>query len=88
MNKNEMMDDVARKFGMENEYTIDFCSMVESGRYRDGVVLCYYIVLMAMDTFCEEQPSKKKNKKLKIGLDKHQALCYNKDTKGKGVKRK
>ena len=52
--KNDMMDDVIRKFGMENEYTIDFCSMVESGRYRDGVVLCYYIVLMAMDVFCEE----------------------------------
>ena len=54
MNKNEMMDDVARKFGMENEYTIDFCLMVESGSYTEGAILCYYIVLMAMDAFCKE----------------------------------
>ena len=31
--KNEMMDDVARKFGMEHKHTIDFCLMVESGSY-------------------------------------------------------
>ena len=54
MDKNEMMDDVARKFGMEHEYTIDFCSMVESGWYSEGMILWHYIVLMAMDTFCEE----------------------------------
>ena len=52
--KNEMMDDVARKFGMEHEHAIDFCSMVESGSYSEGAILCYYIVLMAMDAFCEE----------------------------------
>ena len=52
--KNEMMDDVIRKFGMEHEHTIDFCSMVESGSYSEGAILCYYIVLMAMDAFCEE----------------------------------
>ena len=50
--KDEMMDDVARKCGMEHEYTIDFCSMVESGSYSEGAILCYYIVLMAMDAFC------------------------------------
>ena len=52
--KDEMMDDVIRKFGMEHEHTIDFCSMVESGSYTEGAILWYYIVLMAIDTFCEE----------------------------------
>lgn len=54
MDKNDMMDDVIRKFGMEHEYTIDFCSMVENGCYSEDAILCYYIVLMAMDAFCEE----------------------------------
>lgn len=54
MDKNEMMNDVARKFGMEHEYTIGFCSMVESGWYSEGTILWYYIVLMEMDAFCEE----------------------------------
>ena len=54
MDKNEMMNDVARKFGMEHEYTIDFCSMVESGWYSEGMILWYYIVLMETDTFYEE----------------------------------
>ena len=54
MDKNDMMNDVIRKFGMEHEYTIDFCSMVENGCYSEDAILCYYIVLMAMDAFCEE----------------------------------
>lgn len=54
MDKNEMMDDVARKFGMEHEYTIGFCSMVESGWYSEGMILWYYVMLMETDAFCEE----------------------------------
>lgn len=54
MDKNVMMDDIIRKFGMEHEYTIDFCSMVESGYYSEGTILWRYVVLMEMDIFCEE----------------------------------
>ena len=54
MDKNKMMYDVAHKFGMEHEYTIGFCSMVESGWYSEGTILWRYVVLMEMDTFCEE----------------------------------
>ena len=55
MDKNEMMDDVARKFGMEHEYTIDFCSMVESDWYSEGTILWRYVVLMGMDAFCKKK---------------------------------
>lgn len=52
--RDTMMNDVIAKFGMEHDYTIDFCAMAENQKYTDSMVLNYYITLMSIDVFEEE----------------------------------
>lgn len=46
MTREEMMDNVIRKFGFEHEMTIQFCTMCESPRFTDLVVEVAYNYLM------------------------------------------
>ena len=48
MTREQMMDNVCGRWGLEHPYTIDFCKMAEGGNYTDSMVLNYYIVLMSM----------------------------------------
>lgn len=53
--REQMMSDVCVRWGMEHDYTIDFCTMAESQEYTDSMVLNYYITLMSMDVFSEDE---------------------------------
>ena len=55
MTREQMMSDVCMRWGMEHDYAIDFCTMAESQEYTDSMVLNYYIVLMSMDVFSEDE---------------------------------
>lgn len=54
MTRDQMMDDVCMRWGMEHDYAIDFCGMAENQKYTDSMVLNYYVVLMSMPMFIEE----------------------------------
>ena len=53
--REQMMDDVCMRWGMEHDYTIDFCAMAESQEYTDSMVLNYYITLMSISMFDEDE---------------------------------
>lgn len=53
MTREQMMNDVCRRWGMEHNYTIAFCRIAESQEYTDKIVLNYYTLLMSMDVFSE-----------------------------------
>lgn len=48
MTREQMMDNVCGRWGLEHPYTIDFCTMAEDEGCTDSMVLNYYIVLMSM----------------------------------------
>lgn len=54
MTRDQMMDNVCMRWGMEHDYTIDFCEMAENQKYTDSMVFNYYVVLMGMPMFIEE----------------------------------
>ena len=54
MTREQMMDRVCERWGLEHDYTIDFCTMAESQEYTDSMVLNYYITLMSMSVFDED----------------------------------
>ena len=55
MTREQMMDNVCMRWGMEHDYAIDFCVMAESQGYTDNMVLNYYITLMSMSLFDEDE---------------------------------
>ena len=55
MTREQMMDKVCERWGLEHDYTIDFCTMAESQEYTDNMVLNYYITLMSMSVFDEDE---------------------------------
>jgi hypothetical protein len=53
--REQMMSDVCMRWGMEHGYTIDCCAMAESQEYTDSMVLNYYITLMSISVFDEDE---------------------------------
>lgn len=49
MMREQMMDDVCKRWGLEHPYTVAFCRMAESGNCTDSAMLNYYNLLMNMD---------------------------------------
>ena len=54
MTREQMMDRVCERWGLEHDHAIDFCKMAESQKYTDSMVLNYYITLMSMSLFDED----------------------------------
>lgn len=52
MTKKEMIDNVIKKYGFENEYTIWFCRLAEED-ISDDLLLGAYVLLNDV-MFCEE----------------------------------
>ena len=48
MTREQMMDDVIGRWGLEHPYMIDFCTMAEDESFTDSVILNYYILLMSI----------------------------------------
>ena len=42
LTKEQMMENIARRFGLENEWVIAFCSACESGLYPDELMEMIY----------------------------------------------
>ena len=53
--REQMIDNVCMRWGMEHDYAIDFCAMAESQECTDSMVLNYYITLMSMSVFDEDE---------------------------------
>ena len=54
MTREQMMNNVCKRWGLEHDYAIDFCTMAESQEYTDSMVLNYYITLMSINMFDED----------------------------------
>ena len=52
MTKEQMMDDIIRRFGLESKVTIGFCKLVEGSVDRD--ILEYWYMLL-MDAYEDEE---------------------------------
>ena len=53
-NREQMMNDVCKRFGLEHEYTITFCTMCERTDVCDEVIEDLYNTIMIMDRYTEE----------------------------------
>lgn len=53
-NREQMMNDVCKRLGLEHEYTIMFCKMCEDTSINNSVILNAYIVGMSIDRYTEE----------------------------------
>ena len=42
LTKEQMMENIARKFGLENKWVIAFCSVCECGLYSDELIEMIY----------------------------------------------
>ena len=55
MTKNEMMDAICKRLGLEHKYTIIFFEMCENtDLYTDDMIIDAYIVGMTIDIFEDE----------------------------------
>ena len=54
MNKEQMMDDVIRRYGFESKGAIGFCKLVEGGA-NESVIEYWYKILTDIDDENEEE---------------------------------
>lgn len=50
----EMMNKVSQKWGLEHEYTIEFCGMAEDDTCPDRIVNGYFDTVMAIQNYEDE----------------------------------
>ena len=54
MTKEQMMDDIIRRYGFESKGAIGFCKLVEGGA-NESVIKYWYKILMDIDDEDEEE---------------------------------
>ena len=54
-NRQQMMEDVAKRWGLEHINTINFCEQAESQEHEDFVIECIYNHLMEIAVFDEDE---------------------------------
>lgn len=57
MTKEQMMNDVIRRFGFESKVTIGFCKLVEGGVNKDTLEYWYMLLMNAYEDDDEEEES-------------------------------
>ena len=53
--REQMMEDVAKRWGLEHINTINFCEQAESQEHEDFVIQCIYNHLMEITVFDEDE---------------------------------
>ena len=53
-NREQMMNDVCKRLGLEHEYTIMFCGMCEDTTISDDTIINAYIVGMCIDRYTND----------------------------------